>query len=99
MGDLLVDDLASPSGPGSREPIPTVSAVPASIPDAILIEVERGPNGEALICTGCGTVETVRSIRARHATAFTCCPERKMVPAWRPESSRDGYGELIRRDA
>lgn len=45
----------------------------------ILIEVERNAEGEVLICTGCGTVETVRSIRARSATAFTCCPERKMV--------------------
>ncbi|WP_394658557.1 hypothetical protein [uncultured Novosphingobium sp.] len=48
---------------------------------AALIEVERDENGKVLICSGCGTVETVRSIRARHPTAFTCCPERKMVPA------------------
>lgn len=47
-----------------------------------LIEVERDDQGRALVCAGCGTVETVRSIRARHPTAFTCCPERKMVPAW-----------------
>lgn len=47
----------------------------------VLIEVERNAEGEVMICTGCGTVETVRSIRARTATAFTCCPERKMVRA------------------
>lgn len=50
-----------------------------------LIEVERDADGNVLSCTGCGTVETVRSIRARSATAFTCCPERKMVSIHRRE--------------
>lgn len=35
---------------------------------------------EAMVCTGCGTTKTIAHIRANSATAFTCCPERKMVP-------------------
>lgn len=78
------------------EPVPVSPPGGAAIPDAVLIEVERNAEGEVLICTGCGTVETIRSIRARIATAFCCCPERKMVraadlgdyekPVWRPLS-------------
>lgn len=55
----------------------------------VLIEVERDDNGRVLVCTGCGTVETVRSIKARSGTAFTCCPERKMVPAWNTRANAD----------
>lgn len=46
-----------------------------------MVEVERDSEGRVMICTGCGTVETVASIRRTHPTAFTCCPERKMVRA------------------
>lgn len=45
------------------------------------IEVERDSDGNVLMCTGCGTVETIASVRGTHPTAFTCCPERKMVRA------------------
>jgi len=54
---------------------------PAAEGHGPLIEVERDSEGHVLICTGCGTVETVASIRQRCATAFTCCPERKMLRA------------------
>lgn len=37
---------------------------------------ERGP----LVCTGCGSVQTVEQIRAEHPRALSCCPERQMVP-------------------
>lgn len=47
--------------------------------DNALIEVERDAEGHVLMCTGCGTVETIRSIKARKPKAFSCCPERKMV--------------------
>jgi hypothetical protein len=43
-------------------------------------EIETAENGEAMVCTGCGTTRTVVAIVAKSATAFTCCPERKMVP-------------------
>lgn len=43
-------------------------------------EVETDERGEAMVCTGCGTTRTVAAIRASSATAFTCCPERKMIP-------------------
>ena len=36
-------------------------------------------NAPRLICTGCGSVETIEEIRARHPAALSCCPERKMV--------------------
>lgn len=42
--------------------------------------------GEALICDGCGTTRTVAAIRAASPRAFSCCPERRMLPArhfWR----------------
>ena len=43
-------------------------------------EVETDEAGEAMVCTGCSTTRTVAAIRRRSPTAFTCCPERKMVP-------------------
>ena len=43
--------------------------------------VERDADGKVMICTGCETTSTVAWIRATHPTAFTCCPERKMVRA------------------
>lgn len=39
-------------------------------PATRLIEVERDENGRVLMCVGCGTVETVASIRRNHPTAF-----------------------------
>jgi len=41
--------------------------------------VEVDAKGEAMVCTGCGTTRTVAAIRASSTTAFTCCPERKMI--------------------
>jgi hypothetical protein len=49
--------------------------------DAALVEVERDADGNPMICTGYGTVETIASIKARKKSAFSCCPERKMVRA------------------
>lgn len=43
--------------------------------------IQRDEKGEAMVCTGCGTTRTVAAIVAGSATAFTCCPERKMIPA------------------
>jgi hypothetical protein len=43
-------------------------------------------SGEAMVCTGCGTTRTIAGITQRTKTAFSCCPERKMVPVrdmWR----------------
>ncbi|MDR6850155.1 hypothetical protein [Sphingomonas sp. BE137] len=52
---------------------------PASMRDDAS-QTEMDEHGEAMVCTGCGTTRTVAAIRAASATAFTCCPERKMVP-------------------
>jgi hypothetical protein len=41
---------------------------------------------EAMICTGCGTTRSIAGIKQMSETAFSCCPERKMVAArdmWR----------------
>lgn len=62
-----------------------------------LREIERDAEGRVLICTGCGTVETVASIRRISTTAFTCCPERKMVRATYHWSADIGCG-LERKD-
>ena len=35
--------------------------------------------GVVKICTGCGSVESLPQIKARHPNAVSCCPERKMV--------------------
>jgi len=43
--------------------------------------IKLDADGEAMVCTGCGTTRTVAAIVADSATAFTCCPERKMIPA------------------
>lgn len=42
--------------------------------------VQVDADGEAMVCTGCGTTRTVAAIKAAHPKAFTCCPERKMIP-------------------
>lgn len=79
----------------------TANPIEALEPGMVLIEVERNAEGEVLICTGCGTVETIRSIKARSATAFCCCPERKMVRAAdfghdpRPTPSPDALREAL----
>lgn len=46
----------------------------ASAAITTLVE-ERGP----LVCTGCGSVQTIEQIRAEHPRALSCCPERQMV--------------------
>lgn len=43
--------------------------------------IKLDADGEAMVCTGCGTTRTVAAIVADSPTAFTCCPERKMIPA------------------
>lgn len=63
-----------------------IAALANHSPDAggvgeVLIEVQRDNAGDAMICTGCGSVETLASIKRRKPTAFSCCPERKMVVA------------------
>ena len=72
------------------------SRISHSIPGDVgtVIEVERDPDGHAMICTGCGTVETLASIKARSETAFSCCPERKMVRAVPSEGQRRGYDDV-----
>ena len=50
---------------------------------------ELDDSGEAMVCTGCGTTRTVAAIRKSSATAFTCCPERKMIPV---RHMWDAYG-------
>ncbi|MET0375977.1 MAG: hypothetical protein ABW128_17185 [Rhizorhabdus sp.] len=43
-------------------------------------------SAEAMICTGCGTTRSIAGIKQMSETAFSCCPERKMVAArdmWR----------------
>lgn len=69
--------------------------------DLVLIEVERDSEGHVLMCTGCGTVETIRSIKARSATAFSCCPERKMVRATHssPDEKVEGLDDLFHKRA
>ncbi len=32
-----------------------------------------------IVCTGCGSTETLDQIRTRHPNALSCCPERRMV--------------------
>lgn len=34
-----------------------------------------------MVCSGCGTDKTLDEIRAERPTAFSCCPERKMLNA------------------
>ena len=39
--------------------------------------------GEApMMCSGCGSTETIDEIKVRHPKAVSCCPERKMVPKY-----------------
>ena len=64
----------------------------------------RDNDGQVMVCTGCGTTDTIDWIKANSNTAFSCCPERKMVPiraaiAAMPDHAaayEDGYaaGEL-----
>ena len=64
---------------------PSPSSEAISPPDAPTA-TELDACNEAMVCTGCGTTKTVAFIRANSATAFTCCPERKMIPVremWR----------------
>lgn len=42
--------------------------------------IERDANGEAMVCTGCGTTRTLDHIRYIKPKALSCCPERKMIP-------------------
>lgn len=42
--------------------------------------IERDANGEAMVCTGCGTTRTIDHIRYLNPQAISCCPERKMIP-------------------
>lgn len=47
-----------------------------------IVLTELDANGEAMICEGCGTTQTIEAILARHGKqAIACCPERKMVQA------------------
>jgi hypothetical protein len=41
---------------------------------------ELDDRNEGMVCTGCGTTKTVAFIKANSPTAFTCCPERNMIP-------------------
>ena len=57
------------------------------------IATELDGRSEAMVCTGCGTTKTVAFIKANSPTAFTCCPERKMIPV------RDLWSNAIPPDA
>ena len=60
-----------------REEYPSSEAIsPPGAPTA----TELDTCNEAMVCTGCGTTKTVAFIKANSPTAFTCCPERKMIP-------------------
>jgi hypothetical protein len=42
--------------------------------------IERDSEGEAMVCTGCGTTRTLDHIRYIAPAALSCCPERHMIP-------------------
>ena len=49
-------------------------------------------NGEAKVCSGCGTTKTLEAIKAANPQALSCCPERKMVLVrniWNKANQRD----------
>lgn len=46
---------------------------------AIYDALTRTPDVGA--CDGCGSIESVEAVRARHPGALSCCPERKMLSA------------------
>ena len=51
---------------------------------------ELDANNEAMVCTGCGTTKTVEFIKENSPAAFTCCPEREMIPVRAALSFRQG---------
>lgn len=42
---------------------------------------QRDTDGKVMICTGCGSTETLAAICARNPKVVSCCPDRKMVRA------------------
>ena len=60
---------------------PHGDTVAAPVSGAVTDRFAIDTDGRVMICTGCGTSETVEWIKTNSATAFTCCPERKMVRA------------------
>ena len=70
-------------------------------------DTETDDNGEAMICTGCGSTKTLAALRKRSGV-ISCCPERHMVRAdtalraAEAENAeltafRNGYKDTIRR--
>ena len=91
----------------TRDGIDYEPAPPVATPEPAGDLVERAcrdNDGQVMVCTGCGTTDTIDWIKANSNTAFSCCLERKMVPiraaiAAMPDRAaayEDGYsaGEL-----
>ena len=57
--------------------------------------LELDVNGEAMVCMGCGTTRSIGGIKARSTTAFSCCPERKMVPVRALLAERDAASARV----
>ncbi len=91
----LTDAMFAASGFQSRELCQTVwqqiiAAAPPTSGDSSVERlreardpdwtIERDSEGEAMVCTGCGTTRTLEHIRYFSPAALSCCPERSMIP-------------------
>jgi len=73
-GQQIID--AFKAGAALRASAPAPSEAVDELPGI----TELDDDAEAKVCTGCGTTKSVAWIHATSPAAFTCCPERKMIP-------------------